>query len=171
MYRATREFIKARQPFCSMPLLLVKPMRVGGGTPNRCYENAYNAKMIRPNTFMVPGWLVSPLDPVKGISSIIAHWWNITDGDHWDTSPRISSDNEYLLDGDIYRFAYENDSLLKSHIPSSLLFDGKAFQLVWENENLELITEPISTLRSDILFKPCIVKASAHPGNQSTVAT
>ena len=40
MYKATREFIKARQPYCEIPLELVNVSNLGEGILNDCYGNA-----------------------------------------------------------------------------------------------------------------------------------
>ena len=157
MYKATRDFIKAREKYC--PGNLVVPRKVeklGTGEPFKCFENSRNfvaeKKTIGEKYVSLSGWVIKPYDKVNDSTEIIQHWW-VGDGkgNHFDTSPYISDNEEYVLDFNIYNFAFENYEKIKSCVAMSLLYKGNKFYLLKNVDTMEL--EEIEELRTEFLFK------------------
>lgn len=129
MRSETSQFIADRQSHASQTLQVVNVELVQGGKPNDCSNNAIDLAEtdeesgIRPIT----GWLVHPIHPTHGVVEIIAHWWNCDkSGKHFDVTPALINNAEYVVDLDLYFFAYENYDAIASIVASSLKFkDGK----------------------------------------------
>ena len=113
MYKASRQLIKDRQPFCRHKLEKVTVKQIGGGELSLCCLNADFAKdkdlneTGSKNNRMISGWLVGPHDKVKNATEISQHWWNFDSisNEYFDITP-IADDTvptmyEYVVDYEI----------------------------------------------------------------------
>lgn len=157
MYRATRDFIAARNlsagDFEVRKIDNVK--RITGGTKNQCYLNAHAAKEEGAKNgkriFLVSGWLVQPFNEKTNSVSIIAHWWNAdSNGLMFDTSPLISNGDEYVKDLAILNFCFENDSRLNNHVHRSLLYQNGEFKVLINPE--EMIFMSVDELKTEYFY-------------------
>ena len=141
MYKASREFIKARQKYSKYKLMVLENVkRIGGGKPNKCFDNAYEQKVKAKNegkdVMCISGWLVQPYNLKTRSVAIIQHWWNVDENqNHFDTTP-IRSDEEYILDFELYEFARINHDLISSNIGRSLLYQNGKFELLIDEEKM-----------------------------------
>lgn len=77
MYKATREFIKARQPHAKHVVEVATGIRkIGGGVEAKCFNNAQNQIDHSKGIHIVSGWLVNRYDKDADLTAIIQHWWN-----------------------------------------------------------------------------------------------
>jgi hypothetical protein len=156
MYKATREFIKARQPYSKYSLYVREDVkRIGGGIKNKCFENSLAAKEsgTRDNIKVVcmSGWLVQPYDKKNNATAILQHWWNVNSlGEHFDTSPLNNEEEEYVLDFDIYQFSQENLDKIKSNVTKNLMLQDGIFYRLENFETMEF-TE-LNNLQIENLF-------------------
>ena len=151
----TRKLISARRPHTTLTLEPINVRSVPIGIPNQCYQNASMVEELEPNAMMVSGWLVGQFDPIAKITPIVAHWWNIADGEHVDATPEIGSDYEYVLDLNVMRYAYKHDDMLDTHVPSSLAYTGNGFLLAIGGTTEELEFIPVDHLTDGALFEHC----------------
>jgi hypothetical protein len=155
MYKATAEFIKARQMHCKNKLKVVECTRVGGGNVNSCYNNSHEyAARNRGKSIMVPGWLVYEYDD-DNISDIIQHWWNaMIDKSYIDTTPeQLEKKAEYVVDLDLWDYIMQEDKNLRSHVASSLIMNGKKIDIAQPDGAGSLIRTPIKHIKTDVLFR------------------
>ena len=158
MHVATQALIAARTPYCTRAPELVNVTRIGGGIIGRCFDNSYSARKMRPSTMMVCGWCVSRWKNDPHTYSIMAHWWNFTNGEHWDTTPLIGDDEEYVLDRALHEYAFEHNDELDSHVPSSLVFrDSGMFSVVKPHEDRDWDLMPIAHLTTHALFSDSLI--------------
>jgi hypothetical protein len=157
MYRATREFIKARELHTNgnMVRKIENVKQVGGGVANQCYSNAHNAKdeaaKNGERVFIISGWLVQPFDKKTNSVSIIAHWWNAdSNGLMFDTSPLVSKEDEYVQDSAIFKFCVENDAQLKTHMHNSLLYQNENFEVLIDAETMAF--RAITELKTEYFY-------------------
>lgn len=157
MYKATRDFIKARKLFTNgYPLKKIDNVKkIDGGVENKCYSNSYNFKeenaKIGKRMFMISGWLIQPYHKESNSVSIIAHWWNADEhGNHFDTSPQILNNEEYVQDYDLYRFCIENDERLQTHVAYDLLYQNGTYQVLIDGEIM--MFKEINNLKTENLF-------------------
>lgn len=157
MYKATREFIKARQKFSEFKLTIPSSVKkIGGGEPNQCFNNA--TKVVEDGKgkgvkyVALSGWLVQPYNKEKNSTAIIQHWWNGDSfGNQFDTSPLINNDEEYVHDFALYEYGRINFDKIKSNLAMSLLYQNGKFEQLSNFETMEFL--PISELRTELLFK------------------
>ena len=132
MYKATNEFIKARQPF-SKYLIEHKfgIKKIGGGVENDCFHNSYNTIDREKGISIVSGWVVGPYDQINNCSPIIQHWWNVdSEGKHFDTSPNIADNFEYVIDIALAEFGIENFEKVTAVVTKSLMYrDGSIYRV------------------------------------------
>ena len=84
----------------------------------------------------ISGWLVQPYNLKTRSVAIIQHWWNVDENqNHFDTTP-IRSDEEYILDFELYEFARINHDLISSNIGRSLLYQNGKFELLIDEEKM-----------------------------------
>ena len=157
MYKATNEFIKARDKFTGKFAVKHIPVvkRIGGGIANQCYTNSHNAKdeysKGARRVVMISGWLVQPYHKETNSTAIIAHWWNadIT-GQHFDTTPLVDEGEQYVQDSALYQYCVENDLALSTHLAKSLLYQNDKFEVAMDFENV--LFKPIDELRTEYLY-------------------
>ena len=157
MYKATRDFINARQKFSEYKLSIpTNVKRIGGGNANDCFGNSVafveegKAKGIK--YVCLSGWLVQPYNKEKNSTSIIQHWWNgDSQGNQYDTSPLINDNEEYVLDFALYEYSRINIERIKSNVAMSLLYQNGIFELLTNFETMEF--QFIPELRTEFLFK------------------
>jgi hypothetical protein len=141
MYKASREFIKARQKYSKYKLMVLDNVKsIGGGELNKCFDNAHKqkvkAKKEGKDVMCISGWLVQPYNLKTRSVAIIQHWWNVDeDQNHFDSTP-TRSDEEYVLDFDLYEFARINHDLISSNIGRSLLYQNGKFELLIDEEKM-----------------------------------
>ena len=156
MYKATREFIQARQPYTNMELKVVTVKQLGGGVPNNCSDNAIDNAENMDDVRSVTGWLVHPFNPLKNSTEIIAHWWNVDkDKNFFDTTPDFFGVQcEYVLDFDLYRYAYDNYDALESIVSCSLILENGTYTAaVADIHNIQAIRyKKIDKLDNKTLF-------------------
>jgi hypothetical protein len=156
MYRATRDFIAARQKHTDFKLQMPSVKRIGGGEPNKCFVNAMavvkKGKEEGLNYVALSGWLVQPYDKENNCTAIIQHWWNGDGvGKHFDTTPLINDYEEYVLDFALYEFSRTNFEQIKSNVARSLLYQNGSFEILINPETMEFM--PASNLTTEVLFK------------------
>lgn len=82
MYRASRDLIKSRMPFCEIEPRLVAVERIPRLDQQDCFMNAYEHENVdifgsgSTSNELISGWIVYPMDPVQKSTEIIQHWWN-----------------------------------------------------------------------------------------------
>jgi len=152
MYKATREFIKARQPYATFTVQHVNGIRkVGGGVDGRCFDNSQKQIDHEKGISIVSGWIVNKYDSRGNLSAIIQHWWNADKDGFFDTSD-VADHYEYVIDMDLAQYVGENNDNLDSRVAYSLkLVDGK-FSLI-DIVDEKITDVPIQNLRTPILFK------------------
>lgn len=156
MYRATRDFITARQRQTEFKLTMPQVKRIGGGKANKCFENAMavveKGKAEGVRYVALSGWLVQPYDKEKNCTAIIQHWWNgDSAGNQFDTSPLINDNEEYVLDFALYEFSRTNFERIKSNVAMSLLYQDGLFSLLKDEK--ELLFLPLQEIKTELLFK------------------
>jgi hypothetical protein len=156
MYRATRDFIYARQKHTEFRLQTPTVKRIGGGEPNKCFQNAMavvdggRSEGIR--YVALSGWLVQPFDKEKNCTSIIQHWWNGDSlGNQFDTSPLTNDNEEYVLDFALYEFSRTNFDKVQSNVAMSLLYQNGQFEVLLNHEKMEF--KHLSELKTEFLFR------------------
>ena len=75
MYKATRDFIRDRQPFARYAVKQVSVQQVGGGEAGNVYMNAHRRIDRERNIKIVSGWLVRPHVKTLNKTEIVQHWW------------------------------------------------------------------------------------------------
>lgn len=157
MYKATNEFIKARDKFTGKFAVKHIPVvkRIGGGVANQCYTNSHNAKdeytKGARRVVMISGWLVQPYQKESNSTAIIAHWWNadIT-GQHFDTTPLVDEGEQYVQDSALYQYCIENDLALSTHLAKSLLYQNDQFEVLVDFENM--MFRRVDELRTEYMY-------------------
>lgn len=132
MYRATREFIKARQPYAKYPIEKIFGVnKIGGGIENDCFHNSYNSIDREKRHTIVSGWVIGPYDFINNCVPIIQHWWNVDGlGKHFDTSPNIADNFEYVIDMELAEFGKDNFDMVKAVVTKSLMYrDGDFYRV------------------------------------------
>jgi hypothetical protein len=156
MYRATREFITARQPFAKMEIQVVTVKQLGGGMANNCSDNAINNAENMDEVLSVTGWLVHPFNPLTNTTEIIQHWWNVDKNrNYFDTSPDVLGVKcDYVLDFDLYRYAFDNYDDIESIVACSLLLkDGAYIAALADLKDIQNVRyKPINSLDTKTLF-------------------
>lgn len=156
MLKATRDFIKARSKFTQYtPYVRTDVKRIGGGEANKCFENSCVQRDLSIDTetkvVCMSGWLVQPYKKATNSTAIIQHWWNVDNaGNHFDTSPLINGNEEYVLDFDIYEFGRVHLDKIRGNVTMSLLYQDGKFSLLKDFATMEF--QPISELRTELFF-------------------
>ena len=156
MRAETKKFIEDRQPHAAKPLKVVSVKLVGGKRPNDCSNNALDVVDEMDGVRPITGWLVNPLNPLTGEVEILAHWWNAdAKGNHFDTTPCLYNEAEYVEDLDLYVFAHKNYDAIESIVSSSLKYkNGSYIACEASLQAIRTITERnISSLANKELFK------------------
>jgi hypothetical protein len=151
---ATRKLIELRERHSKFRLKVVDVKQIGGGIPNDCAGNASNEADKNPLNSRKPGWLVMPFDKVSGTTQIIQHWWNgDPENNHFDTTPLIERDVEYVLDPELMTYFRKHYELLSSMVAASLLLhqDGKVFAVYDDIHNHRHVV-PINDLSVETIF-------------------
>jgi len=156
MYRATRDFISARQKHSEFKLQTPTVKRIGGGESNKCFQNATTfvekGKAEGIKYIALSGWLVQPYDEVRNCTAIIQHWWNgDSQGSQFDTTPLINDGAEYVLDFSIYEFSRVKFNEIKSNVATSLLYQNGNFELLADTESMLFL--PLHELKTEAFFK------------------
>lgn len=152
MYKATRDLINARQPHAMRKMEVVKVKKNGGGVANDCHNNAFLAFQKDPAVMVVSGWLVAPMDKRNNSTAIVAHFWNVKDGKHFDTTPGISSDYEYVTDKDLHAYVFEHYCELDSCLSMSLYYKNDEYELVDGIDGIAYPFGKVYELTTEALF-------------------
>ena len=155
MYRATREFILARQKHTSWKLTTPKVRQIGGGEPNECFENAVKvmkaSKASDNKQIVMTGWIVQPFDKVNKCTAIIQHWWNVdANGNHFDITPNLNPDSIYVQDTGLYKFCIDNDPVLITHVGNSLLYINGGFEVLVDTNLMKF--KPVDELKTEYIY-------------------
>ena len=155
MYKATREFIKARQPFAKFGVVHIPSVKkVGGGELNKCFENALAAIDRVRGITIVSGWIVEAYDSKNEHTALMQHWWNADkSGNHFDTSPGIGNQCEYVIDMDLSIYTKENFDSIKSNVSLNLLYKNGAYSTV-DLSTDDLVITPIDALKTEYFYPP-----------------
>ena len=156
MYKATRDFLAARQSHTEFKLQTPNVKRIGGGELGKCFENAMavvnRGKEEGIKYVALSGWLVQPYDKENNCTAIIQHWWNgDSSGNQFDTSPSVNYSEEYVLDFGLYDFIRANYERIKSNVAMSLLYQNGNYELLVDPEKMGF--KPVSELRTEYLFR------------------
>jgi hypothetical protein len=153
MYKATREFIKARQPHTKYVLEQVFVKQVGGGVANQCFQNATDDSLLEKGNKVVSGWLINAFDNERNSTAIVQHWWNIDgNGNYFDMTPDVDGALEYVVDSGISEYGQDNYDDLDNLVALSLLYQNGEFFGV-EAVDGNLITKPLPSLATINLFQ------------------
>jgi hypothetical protein len=156
MRAETKKFIDDRQLHAGAKLMVVNVKLVGGKRPNDCSNNALDTVDEMDGARPITGWLVNPVNPLTGEVEILAHWWNAdATGNHFDTTPCMYNNAEYVEDLDLYMFAHKNYDAIDSIVASSLKYkDGSYIACEANLKVSKVIAErSISSLTNKELFK------------------
>ena len=157
MYKATKELIEQRQPFCTSLIKVVEVTNLGGGLINDCYGNAWRLKNKDRNYFIVSGWFILPLNEEHNYIRIVQHWFNrdVRTKQYVDTSP-VEKNAEYVADMNLYEFCTENDANLTTHVASSLIYENDRFKTVRQFDAYQQIVTEIDMLTTENLYQHCV---------------
>ena len=157
MYKATRDFIRDRQPFAMFGVRQVSVRQLGGGEDGNGYMNAHRRIDRERNIKIVSGWLVRPHDKALNRTEIVQHWWNVdaTAKTYFDVSPGIGRDFEYVLDMDLAEYGIRHFESPADNICHSILLSEGRYTMV-DRIFGELFHKPIQTLETAALFKKVI---------------
>jgi hypothetical protein len=134
----TKKFINLRQPYAPNKLEIVTVKLVGGGKANDCSNNSLNLVEQDDDFRPITGWIVCASKDIDNFE-VIQHWWNADKkGNHIDTTPAIAGVVEYVVDLDLYKFAYQNYDAIDSIVGSSLQI---------RNENIIAVDEELGVGR------------------------
>lgn len=172
MYKVTRDLIKKRQKFSKYLIEKVIVKQIGGGKPNDCFGNACEMIDRTRGIKITSGWIVGKYNKYKNSTEIVQHFWNVDKfGNHFDTTPLISSDVEYVVDSDINSFGQKNYDNVDSCVASSLLFEDGNYVAVDIKDNGNLIFRKIESLDTKNLFtkstKETEIEEATACGHQS----
>ena len=162
MYKATRSLIKARQQYSRYVVeKLARVRQVGGGAPNDCFNNACAAQEREAGVQVVSGWVVDRYNASGDFTAITQHWWNVDKkGNHFDTTPGIGVDFEYVVDVAIAEFGQKYLDQIDSCVCSSLVLQTGKF-LAINLVGKKIIARPIPDVSNDSLFETRFVKEAA----------
>jgi len=156
MYKATREFINARQQHTNLELEVVNVKNIGGGKSNNCSDNAIDNAENNEGVISITGWLIHPFNKLKNSTEIIQHWWNKdSDGNYFDTTPDpLNIKCDYVLDFDLYRYAYDHYDEIESIVACSLILqDGNYTAAIADLSNIDKVRyKKIESLDNKTLF-------------------
>ena len=153
MYRATREFINARQPHTRYVLELVNVTKLHSMPANACFANATQDSLLEKGNKVVSGWIVDRFDSRTQSTEIVQHWWNIgTDGKHFDSTTGVRPHMEYVVDSGISEYGQAMYNMLDDLVAMSLLYKQGRFWGVKQSDGA-LVHVPLSSLSSEELFK------------------
>lgn len=153
MYKVTRDLIKKRQRFSKYLIEKVAVKQIGGGNANDCFGNACEMIDRTRGIKITSGWIVGKNNKYKNSTEIVQHFWNVDKfGNHFDTTPLIGSDVEYVVDSEINSYGQENYDSVDSCVASSLLFKDGNFLAVDITESGNLIFRKIESLDTKNLF-------------------
>lgn len=112
-----------RKAFCTKVPSVVLVENIGGGVPNDCAGNALTVtETSDEEVHSVTGWLVHPYNSQRRTTQIVQHWWNKqVNGKHFDTTPLLVDDCEYIMDMDLIKFVIENFDGINSNVGTSIL--------------------------------------------------
>jgi hypothetical protein len=154
MYKATRDFIKARQQFSKYVVEKVSVRQIDGGKPNDCFNNACDTIDRAKGITITSGWIVGKFNKFTNSTEIIQHFWNVDkDGNHFDTTPFIGSEFEYVIDCDINAYGQQHYDDVDSCVASSLLLKNGKFVAVDADQKGRLVYRNIDTLSTKNLFE------------------
>jgi hypothetical protein len=153
MFKATRDFIIARQQHAKYKLTIENVKSIGGGVKNDCFRNACKYKDRNPKSKIVSGWMIRKFNPRTNSTAIIQHYWNVdSHGFHVDTTPLQGEvPYEYVVDMDIVIYSQLNYSQVESCVCSSLHLENGNFYTVELTEN-DIDLRPVKKLTTSNLF-------------------
>lgn len=162
MYKATRSLITARQQYSRYFVeKLARVRQVGGGAPNDCFNNACAAQEREAGVQVVSGWVVDRYNASGDFTEITQHWWNVDKkGNHFDTTPGIGVDFEYVVDVAIAEFGQKYLDQIDSCVCSSLVLQTGKF-LAINLVGKKIIARPIPDVSNDSLFETQFFKEAA----------
>jgi hypothetical protein len=153
MFKASREFIKVRQPFASHPLVVVPVNKKGGREANDCFGNAADCIDRTKGIKIVSGWLVHPYNKLSDSTEIIQHYWNYSDTEqYFDETNGVPDNCEYIVDMAISNFSQDNIDKIVSNVGHSFLLTQGRFS-AFHFDNTNLVLKDIPSLETKNLFE------------------
>jgi len=154
MYKATRDFIKARQQFSKYVVEQVSVKQIDGGERNDCFNNACDTIDRTKGIKHTSGWIIGKFNKFTNSTEIIQHFWNVDkDGNHFDTTPLIGSEFEYVIDCEINAYGQQHYDDVDSCVASSLLLKNGKFVAVDADQNGRLVYRNIKDLSTNNFFE------------------
>ena len=175
MYKATRDFIKARQQFSKYVVEQVSVKQIVGGERNDCFNNACDTIDRTKGIKHTSGWIIGKFNKFTNSTEIIQHFWNVDkDGNHFDTTPLIGSEFEYVIDCEINAYGQQHYDNVDSCVASSLLLKNGKFVAVDADQNGRLVYRNIGSLSTNKLFEKVskeseVDEASAYERNTISI--
>ena len=175
MYKATRDFIKARQQFSKYVVEQVSVKQIDGGERNECFNNACDTIDRTKGIKHTSGWIIGKFNKFTNSTEIIQHFWNVDkDGNHFDTTPLIGSEFEYVIDCEINAYGQQHYDNVDSCVASSLLLKNGKFVAVDADQNGRLVYRNIGSLSTNKLFEKVskeseVDEASAYERNTISI--
>lgn len=162
MYKATRKLIEARLKFSPYVIDVVSNVKkIGGGEANDCLDNAVNEQINGSGVKVVSGWLVDRYNEQGKYTEITQHWWNVdAQGNHYDTTPNIDDDFEYVMDPAICAFGEKHAEQIETNICSSLVQYSNGTYLAINLVNNKIVATPIPDVSNESLFAHQLLKAA-----------
>ena len=137
MYKATREFIKARQLHTQYIVETVSVNQIGGLEKNECYSNAHSLTNRKDGIKIVSGWIIEPFDAYSKCTEIVQHWWNIDgNGNYFDTT-LVNHEAEYVIDTGLADYVVDFYDEINSCVGYSMLLkDGIFYRVKIESRDI-----------------------------------
>jgi hypothetical protein len=153
MYRATRDFINARQPHTRYVLEVVRVAQLHSMPANACLANATQDSLLARGNKVVSGWIVDRFDSGTQSTEITQHWWNIDmNGKYFDVTTGVRPHMEYVVDSDISEYGQAMYHSVVDLVAMSLLYKQGGFWGVKQHDGA-LVHVPLSSLSNEQLFK------------------
>lgn len=161
VYRASRDLIKGRMPFCKIEPRIVNVDRIPKSNQQNCFLNAHENEKVdvlgsgSTSNELISGWIIYPMDPVQKSTEIIQHWWNYdaVAKRHFDTTifddAVASLEVDYVCDVEIKNGGMQRFSEIASNVGKDMLYvDGVWHVIEFEDDGTPKI-DPIADLSID----------------------
>jgi hypothetical protein len=161
MYRASRDLIKSRLPFCTIEPRIVSVKRIPLYEKQNCFLNAHKNEKVdvlgsgSSHNELISGWIVYPMDPVEKSTEIIQHWWNYDpiaqkffDTTIFDEEVAVLK-VDYIYDVEIKNGSMERFGKIASNVGKDLLYTDEKWYVIEFAEDGTPTRDPIPNLSID----------------------
>jgi hypothetical protein len=161
VYRASRDLIKSRLPFCRIEPRVVSVERIPRDKQQNCFLNAHGNEKVdvlgsgTMTNELVSGWIVFPMDDEQKSTEINQHWWNYDPvaGRHFDTTifdEAVSALKvDYVCDAEFKNDIMRRFSDIASNVGKDLLYAEGQWHVIEFAEDGSPEIDPIADLSSD----------------------